>query len=163
MLGHIPYKLYEDLDIDFSYLKNNPLLVCFAKIIGECSDEIKKIDKKEGFRLGHDPKSDKFYDLKRQYIRFLYQSKHRLFEKLISYEQRIEISCTKIDSFYLDRDENENSLCSDEKAEQIDAAIKELERLQKIKLIGAKIVEYIEELINANYMCVFDLEENAPI
>jgi hypothetical protein len=152
----------ENNKIDFKSLINNPLLKCMAKIMGDCGEEIKKIDRKEGYRLGHDPKSDTFYQLKRQFIRYLYHAEFRIFEKLNAFEQKIKIACTKLDSMYLECDENESLSTNKIKALQIDLAKKELERLQKVKLIGANIVEYMEELINTNHMCVFDLERKLP-
>ena len=143
----------ENSKIDFSGLVNSPLISCIAKLLGCCSDEFKKADKKEGFRYGQDVKSDIFYDLKRQYIRFLHKARGLLFDRLKLYDNKLELACKMVDEQYFMDMKNDEEKRSSTNNLSVSATSKhELKRLQKVRLVGTKVLETVEELINNNYV-----------
>ena len=143
----------ENKGIDFAPLVNSPLLRCIGKLLGCCSKEIKQIDKREGHRCKHDPKTVQFYSMKRDFIRFLYRTKKPLLKKADEYRKLLTSASFKLDSnIYLNSENFEG-----EKVDKLanTSIIKlELTRLQKIILINANVVCCIDELVDNNYTCV---------
>jgi hypothetical protein len=150
--------LLENSDVDFSMVTNNPLLLCIAKILGYCSKEMKTADRKEGYRMGHPHSSNMFYDLMRQYIRYLYRIKTPFYERLRFFEEKLDLVCVRLDQIWLNSDEAGFDAMNDEQSAEVIEIKEDIKRLQKIRLIGTKVTGFIEELINNNYTCVFDLE-----
>ena len=141
---------------------DDTLLECIAKLLNNSCKEIYVVDRKHRNRLNHDVKSEMFYMLLREYIRFLHKTKKLLSEKLSHYNVLLESASRNLDSYYLnlahDHDENDAVGSSDQNDMSVDKLKDEIIRLQKIKLIGSELLGHMTELIQHNAECVFDLD-----
>ena len=62
------------------------------------------------------------------------------------------------EQYFMDMENDEEKRSSTNNLSVSATSKHELKRLQKVGLDGTKVLETVKELINNNYMCVFDLD-----